>query len=277
MQPKQWNQPPFDWLALLPEHSLSSVILMTDIFAFLEAACLLDYPAIHTVSRMVARGIHSSDSLVKIMNMRHLRSLAINIQPSVRPVSTPVLKPTLRKLAISQYRYNTITEHILQSFDSPLERFTLRTTELEEADMASLQNGLKRHAPSLKYLSLVGRLFFKSPFMDDYVLSFPSLETLVCPHDTYTPLLISRLPRTLSTLILLTGYGRGPFASDDYAAALEQHRDRLRALSEVVLNTLGTKQEHLSLAAVCLREGLSLRIVDHNHCNPFLTPDREFE
>lgn len=275
-RPEHWNQPPFDWLALLPEHSLLLVTLRTDIFAFPEAACLLDYPAIRTVPHMFARAVYSSDSLVRIMNMPHLQTLAIKVMGDMSSSSTARLKPALRKLAISSYRYEAIVERILQSFDSPLERFTLLTTELKESDLASLQNGLKRHAPSLRYLSFVGKLFFPLPFMDDYILSFPSLETLVCPFGTYTPLLISRLPHTLSTLVLLTGMTT-PFAGDDYAAALEQYRVQPRALSELFLDTFGTKQECSSLMATCARLGLSLRILERNHLSPFLSPDRDFQ
>lgn len=276
-RPKQWVQLPFEWLALLPERSLSCITLRTDIFSFPEAHCLLDFPAVLTVPHLFAHGVRSGVSLTKIMSMPHLQTLAIKIPDGIDPASTGVLKPTIRKLAISSYRYETIIEHILQSFDLPLERFTLSTAELEEADLASLKNGLKRHTPSLKYLSFMGKPFFpSSPFMDDYILAFPSLEMLLCPYLSYTPLLISRLPHTLSTLALRTGIGE-PFDSDNYAAALQLRSGHLHALSELVLDTNGGKPEYPSLAAVCTSEGISFRIVERNRFNPFLSSDREFQ
>ena len=123
---------------------------------------------------------------------------------------------------------------------------------------------------------LIVLIFGGGFFMDDYILAFPSLEMLLCPHLSYTPLLISRLPHTLSTLALRTGIGE-PFDSDNYAAALQLRSGHLHALSELVLDTNGGKPEYPSLAAVCTREGISFRIVERNHFNPFLSPDRDFQ
>lgn len=276
----RWVTSPFDWLALLPEHSLLSVTLQSDIPSSPETEIfrLLDFPAIRTVPRMIVRTeISSREILVKIMNLPHLESLAIPLEYKMDPPRAGLLRPKMQNLAISTRNYGVIVEHILQSFDSPLDGFSYRSHNLEEGELVSLQNGLTNHATTLKYLSFLGQPFSESTFMDDYILSFPSLSTLVCPNPIYTPLLLSRLPVVLSSLILQAPSHK-PFADDDFAVALRQHRDELRALSKlVILDNREMRPQYLSLATLCAEQRRSFFVLDRSQFNPFLARNRYFK
>lgn len=170
-----------NWLALLPSHSLQSVVLEQGIFTLPETGPLIDFPAIRTVPCMLACGMLSVEGLTKILNMPHLETLAIYIDSNVKTLATKVLPPKLRRLAIGSFGYTLVVQQLLESCDTPLEQFVLVADELEEDDLISLKKGLRNHAPLLKRLSFVGHPFFESAFMDDYVLSFTSMETLLCP------------------------------------------------------------------------------------------------
>lgn len=274
---------PFDWLALLPEHSLLSITLQSDILSPPDAEILrlLDFPAIRTVPRMTVRTeISSREILLKIMNLPHLETLAATLEYKMDPPRAGLLRPKMRNLAISTRKYGAIVEHILQSFDSPLEAFAYRCHNLEEGELISLQNGLTNHATTLKYLSFLGQPSSESTFMDDYILSFPSLLTLVCASLTYTPLLLSRLPVALSSLILQAPSHK-PFADDDFAVALRQHRDELRALSKLVIlldnRASEMRPQYLSLATLCAEQRRSFLVLDRSHYNPFLARNRCFK
>lgn len=151
---------------------------------------------------MSAYRILSTAGLVKLMNMPHLETLASYTDPSVNAPIVGTLRPKLRTLAIGSFRYTPVIEQILQSFNTPLEQFVLVIDALGEDDIVSFKNGLRHRALFLRRLALIGKPFYELPFMDDYTLSFPSLETLHCSDLLYTPSHIYRLPRTPKSLIL---------------------------------------------------------------------------
>lgn len=266
-----------DWLALLPEHSLLSITLEnTDMFNLLKEQRMLDLPAFRTVSSIVAHGRYLSGDISTLLNIPYLQSLSIELLSRRSYSFVKPLRPTLRRLAITICGYNTVIETILQSFEEPLEQFMLVvSSNLCKAGLSSLQTGLRRHAPCLKRLFLIGHPQDKLPSMDDYILSFPTLETLLCSYSTFSPLLVKRLPPTLTSLILRVRTDC-TFPSDEYAAALQRHRHKLRRLSALtIVDVPGRwrrrKNQWEPLVELCAAEGISFRIMRRDPYNPFVS------
>lgn len=236
----------FDWVALLPEHSLQSVEIVTidsrprDPLDTLDT--LLGFPAIHSLTRIIIRcdtGFLTPKRLNQVLEMPHLQSLSVRIShPTAVHLTDITAFPNLKRLSILADVYTPLIAKLLHGLPSPLERFDLGADDIEDTDIATLCHSLQRHAPHLRNLSFLGEPFSKSHlcFMDDFVSSFSSLETLSCAHYLYSPLIFSRLPPTLVSLSLCTpSRWEGSIPWTPHAVALQQHRSKLPLLRRVTI------------------------------------------
>lgn len=270
-EPMRWDPSHFDWLALLPEYNLYSITFEGGMLNAPETYPILEFPAIRTTSRLRADDMNSHARTNAILNMTHLETLSIRIDlQNVFTLKAGVTLPRLRRLRIVMDSYCSVVEQILKGLDSPLEEFELELTCIYGKGVDSLLNGLQRHASAMQYMSLIGNPFSMVPFMDDHIMSFTSLKTLKCPRNSYTSLLISGLPPTLTHLILGSGPGdRSPI--HDIADALQQNRRRLIALARVTIagrELLG--QWGQPLVELCMREGITFDSVDTYDFDPFV-------
>lgn len=256
----------FDWLWLLPEHSVQSVELrIMDTSPEISARAvlsILDIPAIRTTPQLIinCRLFLTPERLCRVFGMSHLDTLSIAIPNATATLQCGLTTfPKLRKLVIHTEGYSPLVEEILQGLPSPLQSFGLCAENLEADDIVSLRKGLERHAPHLRYLSLLGNCFSRLCFMDEYIGSFPFLEVFLCAPQIHTPQIFSRLPPTLLSLSLATPRAwHGPALAIEYTAAFQHHRNRLHRLNTLTILDYGYPRQNWGpLRRVCMAEGIA--------------------
>ncbi|EKM51519.1 uncharacterized protein PHACADRAFT_71283, partial [Phanerochaete carnosa HHB-10118-sp] len=197
------------WLELLPEDSLRSLRIEQMFIPKSSDLSLLQYPAVRSVPSLSvwpAANFLSVERLDAVLQLEALESLSIRVLPYLLPQPLTVTRiPKLRRLSVDTTEYfHTITE-ILEALDpSAFQRFDLVTNTLSCAAIDTLRHDLRPFFSRLKHFSVHPRQRkTDEPFVDDLVAAMPSLQTLACGWGTCTAGVISRLPPTLSSLMLL--------------------------------------------------------------------------
>lgn len=256
----------FDWIALLPEHSFISVEIelmgASSKKPLTTLTTLLSLPAIRTTPRLIIRCMKyiTPKRLNEVLSMPYLESLSISIPARTAVYLRDITAyPNLRRLSIWVENYPPIICKLLHGLPSPLDRFDLRSKNMNADDIDTLCRALQRHAPHLRHLALFGEPFSTLCFMDDFVSAFSSLEFLLCSNHLYSPELFSRLPPTLTSLALCAPNAwEDPFPADQYAAALQKHRSRLPRLRKVtVVEGRNSLVRCDPIPAVCEAEGIA--------------------
>ncbi|GJE99009.1 hypothetical protein PsYK624_152470 [Phanerochaete sordida] len=201
----RWLSSMYDWLLLLPEQSLVSVdVKMEDDYAF---DILMDFPCVRNARQLTIRKPYllNREKAARILASPYLESLAVCFEGLPAPEG-PI---HLKRLSVVAEGMPPQLPQILEanSTSTPLHRFDLRvTTQPNDREVAQLFRALAIHAQSLTRLAITSsERITRIPFMDDFILSLPSVQWLCCAYGTYTSTLLLRIPSSLHTLVLLWG------------------------------------------------------------------------
>lgn len=178
-----------DWLKLLPEHSLHGFDILASEEDQLLAQSILHLPCIQTIRHFKGRGKWiSSESLPQCFQLRHLKSLSLdlpyNLRPSIFALENATSHFSSFHLTIPQY-YPFISQ-CLAMFGRQLERFEvlIRSGALEGSQITELITAFRQHTPHLRHFT--AQTYWKPafPFLDDVMEYAPPMTHLYCGNDS---------------------------------------------------------------------------------------------
>lgn len=179
--------------------------------------------AVRTVPRlMFFDPAYSPETLTEIFGYYHLESLAIVWKRSTRILYLPDrCLPKLKQFNLSMYDYGPAILQMLRAVFCPLERFDMSGNILHLREFATFRQDMRHQLSTLKYASFNFTSIPSTPFLDELVLSMPSIETLVCGLETCTSNVLNKVSSTLVSLTLYAST-REDFPSDAYADIIER-------------------------------------------------------